>query len=321
MVAHVAQVRGRLAFCGAVLQGDRRESLLRIGDRHHNPDEHLGYLLEDLPLKAASFIVSLYGDVIEPRGGIVWIGNLIETCREVGITETLVRTAMSRLVAAGQVSGERDGRRSYYRLTPSAQAEFAKAASVLYGPQAPAKWQFVLVNGPAADETMQILGRDGFARLGPGLAVGTHQARRLPGRVVVFDADVSIDTGGLREFADEAWNLSLFVEGYTQFLSRFDTFAARVGDCASLSPSSCLVARLLLVHQYRMIMLREPHLPKSALPAEWPGEEARKLFARLYLRLSKKADGHIGQHFKSDAGPLPELTPEIIERLAFLQTV
>ncbi|MCA1371005.1 PaaX family transcriptional regulator [Bradyrhizobium sp. BRP14] len=285
-------------------------------------DQHLGHLLKDFPVKAASFIVTLYGDVIEPRGGTVWIGNLIETCREVGITETLVRTAISRLVAAGQVSGAREGRRSYYRLTPVAQAEFAKAAGVLYGPQVPAKWQFVLVSGPAADETMQILERDGFARVGPRLVVGTHQApRKLPGRTAVFDADVSVDNGGLKEFAGEAWNLPLVADKYREFSSRFGKFAAQVGDCTALSSTVCLVARLLLVHQYRLIMLKEPRLPQAALPLEWPGEEARKLFAQLYLRLSTKADPHIARRFKSDTGPLPQITPEIDQRLTFLQTI
>lgn len=54
--------------------------------------------------------MTIYGDVVEPRGGIARIGNPIETCAEVGISENLVRTAVSRLVAAGQLSGEREGR-------------------------------------------------------------------------------------------------------------------------------------------------------------------------------------------------------------------
>lgn len=57
-------------------------------------------ILDETPLRAASFIVTIYGDVVEPRGGAIWIGNLIEICAGVGISETLVRTAVSRLVAA-----------------------------------------------------------------------------------------------------------------------------------------------------------------------------------------------------------------------------
>src|SRR5690242_7752912 len=106
----------------------RRRALLSADNVKlgHELSEAVAALLINLPIKAASFIVTIYGDVIEPRGGVVWIGNLIETCKNVGITETLVRTAVSRLVAAGRLAGEREGRRSFYRLTEAAQAEFVE---------------------------------------------------------------------------------------------------------------------------------------------------------------------------------------------------
>lgn len=277
-------------------------------------------LLVDLPIKAASFIVTIYGDVVEPRGGVIWIGNLIETCKSVGITETLVRTAVSRLVTAGQLVGEREGRRSFYRLTDTAQSEFVEAASLFYGPEPAVRWQFVLINGPAPEEIMQGLERDGFARLNPRLAVGTHPAPPLPGRVVVFDAQLATDNGALREFAEEAWNLPRFAEAYEEFVGRFGSFSFDVADCATLSPFDCLIARLLLVHQYRLIVLREPHLPQSALPDNWPGEEARRLFADLYLRLSKKADGYVGRRFVNDAGKLQEATAASRARLDHLMS-
>ena len=286
----------------------------------HDLSEAVAALLADLPIKAASFIVTIYGDVIEPRGGVVWIGNLIETCKSVGITETLVRTAVSRLVTAGQLAGEREGRRSYYRLTDAAQAEFAEAASLFYGPEPAVRWQFVLINGPAPEEIMQALERDGFARLSPRLAMGTHPAPPLPGRVVVFNAELATENGALKELAEEAWNLRHFAEAYSEFTARFGTFSRGVGDCVALSPFDCLIARLLLVHQYRLIMLREPHLPKSALPADWPGEEARRLFAELYLRLSKKADAYVGRRFVNESGKLQETTPVSQARLDHLKS-
>ena len=290
---------------------------VKLGD---DLNEAVTALLVDLPIKAASFIVTIYGDVIEPRGGVVWIGNLIETCKSVGITETLVRTAVSRLVAAGQLAGEREGRRSFYRLTDAAQAEFVEAASLFYGPQPAIRWQFVLINGPAPEEIMQGLEREGFARLNPRLAVGTHPAPPLPGRVVVFDAQLATENGALREFAEEAWNLPRFAEAYSEFTARFGALSRKAGDCAALSPFDCLIARLLLVHQYRLIMLREPHLPKSALPDNWPGEEARRLFADLYLLLSKKADGYVVRHFVNEAGKLQEVTLASQSRLDHLKS-
>ncbi|MGB8621686.1 MAG: PaaX family transcriptional regulator, partial [Paracoccaceae bacterium] len=89
-------------------------------------------ILETFPVRAGAFIVTLYGDIVAPRGGEVWMGNIIEACRAVGISESRVRTAVSRLVAADRIEGEKDGRKSYYRLTAAASEEFSRAARLIY---------------------------------------------------------------------------------------------------------------------------------------------------------------------------------------------
>jgi len=109
------------------------------------------------PLRAGAFIVTLYGDAVVPRGGSLWIGNVIEACGAVGISETLVRTAVSRLVAAGRLDGLRIGRRSFYRLTEAARLEFERAAAVLYA-AAPAEdataWTPLLAPNGGAREVL-----------------------------------------------------------------------------------------------------------------------------------------------------------------------
>lgn len=276
-------------------------------------------ILAESPLKAAGFIVTIYGDVVEPRGGVVWTGNLIETCAAVGISETLVRTAVSRLVAAGQLSGEREGRRSFYRLAAPARAEFAAAARLLFAPPEAADWHFVQLTGPAPDEAMQVLERAGHARLGPRLAVGARRLPPLKQPAVVFRAEVVSGEGDLGAFAADHWNLAQHVDAYQGFLGRFGRLAALLAGGPRLSAGESLVARLLLVHQFRLVVLRDPRLPQAALPAEWLGEEARRLFTDLYLRLSPEADLHVARHFVTADGPLAEASEATLRRLSLLR--
>lgn len=276
-------------------------------------------ILGESPLKAAGFIVTIYGDVVEPRGGVVWTGNLIETCAEVGISETLVRTAVSRLVAAGQLSGEREGRRSFYRLAAPARAEFAAAARLLFGPPEAADWHFVQLTGNAPDEAMQVLERAGHARLGPRLAVGARALPALKQQAVVFRAEVVSGEGDLGAFATDHWNLAQHAQAYRGFLGRFGRLADLLAGGARLAASESLVARLLLVHQFRLVVLRDPRLPQAALPADWPGEEARGLFTDLYLRLSPEADQHVARHFVTADGALPEASEATLRRLSLLR--
>lgn len=278
----------------------------------------LDVLLSKASLKAASFIVTIYGDVVEPRGGAIWIGNLIEICAEVGISETLVRTAVSRLVAAGQLTGEREGRRSYYRLTEVAQSDFAAAARLLFGPADQPAWHFVYLAGPAFDADARTLEQAGHARLGARLSVGSRPVPKLSDGAVAFTAEVTGAGSGLKEMAAEHWDLSTYASAYREFLQRFGKFSDSLAGGEKLGAIEHLAARLLLVHQYRMIVLHDPRLPADALPEDWPHTEARGLFGELYISLSKKADDFIARRFLTADGPLPAQTNATRNRIAEL---
>ncbi|MDQ0559891.1 phenylacetic acid degradation operon negative regulatory protein [Rhizobium mesoamericanum] len=279
--------------------------------------ELIRQVLAETPLKAAGFIVTIYGDVVEPRGGIAWIGNLIETCAEVGISETLVRTAVSRLVAAGRLSGEREGRRSYYRLSRSAGSEFAAAARILFGVPEEDNWQFVHVSGPAIEDDMQTLKLAGYARLGSRIVVGPARlpAEAVPG--LIFQADIPEDHDALKAFALEYWDLPSHARTYETFLEQFGRMSALV-EITGISQATALIIRLLLVHRYRTVHLHDPRLPAAALPDTWPGKAARRLFSQLYLRLSPAADAFVARTFLTASGPLPASTPATNIRVEML---
>ncbi len=275
-------------------------------------------ILNENQPKAASFIVTIYGDVVEPRGGVIWIGNLIETCAGVGISETLVRTAVSRLMLAGQLAGEREGRHSFYRLTPPARAEFAAAARVLFGPPESFSWHFVQLTGPSPEQGMQMLEDSGHARLGPRFAVGVRPLPSLPTPAIVFRAEIATGDGDLRAFAAEYWDLAPHSQAYMTFLRRFAPLAEFLETGGCMAAVDCLTARLLLVHQFRLVALHDPRLPPDALPADWPADTARHLFARLYCHLSSQADAHISQNFTTTTGPLPKTSESTMHRLMTL---
>lgn len=134
--------------------------------------------------------MTIYEDIVEPRGGELWIGNIIESRAVVGISENLVRTAVSRLMVTGQLQSERSGRCSFYRLTPIARAEFAYAAKVLYDQESAEQWQLVYFEGTNADTNMRALKRLG------------HDS--------------------MRTFVSEHWDLLEYAQAYQGFLAYFE---------------------------------------------------------------------------------------------------
>ncbi|ACL58280.1 PaaX family transcriptional regulator C-terminal domain-containing protein [Methylobacterium nodulans] len=281
----------------------------------------LSRLIEKVPLRSGSFIVTLYGDVVEPRGGRLWMGNIVDTCEAVGISETLVRTAVSRLVSAGQLTGERQGRRSFYRLTEAARREFLSAARILFEPHDETGWRFVWLDPDRSGEGGPMLEQAGYVRLGPQWFLGpAHQALSDPS-LAIFEGTTAAAGPVLRRLAAAHWDIASFNAAYDAFLAAFAPVSEALAKGVRPSDAQALHLRLLLVHTYRLAALRDARLPAETLPPDWSGHRARRLFADLYLRLSPGADRHVGHHLLSGESTLPAESPEVSRRLTALARV
>ncbi|MCM2293930.1 PaaX family transcriptional regulator [Allorhizobium sp. BGMRC 0089] len=270
-------------------------------------------LLDGLTLTAPAMIVTIYGDIVVPRGDVLWMGSLIGICAQFGITETQVRTAVSRLVNAGRLVGIRDGRRSYYQLADSARDEFDLAARLLFEPIPPADGWTILHARETAPETLR---RAHFAALGNGVFIRPNHAHLgavPPG--IVFSAALSEGATDMLELAHSLWPLADYAAEYLSFIDRFSPLieALRRGDYPA--GQDAVFMRLLLVHLYRHVLLADPMLPAEVLPCEWPGTEARELFASAYLALSEQTDTEIGRLFEGRNAPLPTVTEATARRL------
>jgi phenylacetic acid degradation operon negative regulatory protein len=258
-------------------------------------------LLEAFPVSAAPFIVTLYGDVVAPRGGEIWTGNIVETLATAGIGESRVRTALSRLVAAGRLEGTKEGRRSYYRLTSGAAADFTVAARLIYTPVEPPPlrgWHLVALPDEGREAAARTLAQQRFGFVSPHLAVLPDRGAplpRLPG--CLFSATTQDE--GLRDLLAAAWPLPVLAERMRWFVGHFGRLEAE-----QVPSAAALGLRLLLVHAYRELALRDPLLPPALLPPDWPGRGTRALFVRLYQALSPAAEADIAARFVDRTGTL-----------------
>lgn len=265
------------------------------------PPEPLAALLAAFPVSAGAFVVTLYGDVVAPRGGEAWTGTLVDTCAGVGIAESRVRTAVSRLVAAGRIEGTKLGRRSYYRLTPAAEQEFAQAAALIYAPAEPARlcgWHLVAMpQGPDREAVARRLARLRFGLVPPQLALLPDRGQSLPPLPAPHFRATTGDV--LAAIAGDAWPLAALAAAMRRFEDGFAPLDGR-----RFPPAEALGLRLLLVHVFRDIALRDPLLPPALLPDGWPGARARGLFARLYRALSPGAEAAVDATFVDRDGVL-----------------
>jgi phenylacetic acid degradation operon negative regulatory protein len=278
------------------------------------------------PSRTGSLIVTIFGDAIVPRGGTVWLGTLVEILNAMGVGDGVVRTAVSRLSADGWLMREKIGRNSYYRLSDKGRATFAEATRRIYG-GSPPPWTGALklaVMGPNGDRAALrgALTDAGWGTLaptvavtpetggGPSAALGTGVDDALgalsaesDGGTLVLTATGEPET--LRRLAALAWPLSEVAERYAHVVAAVGPVADALEGGAAFTDLEALIARILVVHEYRRAILKDPLLPAALLPEGWPAPAARALCADVYRRLVPASERWLDANAVDDRGPLP----------------
>lgn len=241
------------------------------------------------PPRIWSLIISFLGDAILPRGGSVRAGVISDFCGLAGVEPGLVRTALSRLVSKGFLARSRDGRASFYRLTETERRAFADAADLIYGrrlPRPDGHWEVAVPDaGEHAADLRQRLERARFRALAPAVFLRPrHEGDHFAGiaGLATFDATAGRDVAAL---AARLWPLDEIASAYQGFIG---TFSGLVG--VRFSPQDGVLGRVLLAHEFRRILLRDPFLPAEVLPASWPGVPARRLFDAAHAALTPPAE-------------------------------
>lgn len=260
--------------------------------------------LKRQPPRTWSIVITLFGDVVAPRGGCIWLGTLLDIFAAMGIPGGAVRTAMSRLTADGWIERSRVGRNSYYRLAARGRTTFAAAADRIYGP--PPEWdgQFRMVLTP---ENRAALEEAGYGQAAPGLWVAPGP---LPAPAEPLAMLATLDPAAARRLAALAWPLDRIAGSYTRFNAAFEPLRTWPSQTTRLD---ALVARTLLVHEYRRIVLHA-RLPLAILPQPWPGAAARALCTAAYAALLPPSEAWLDAHGQSEHGPLPAPDPALWSR-------
>jgi len=288
------------------------------------------------PIRAGSFIVTIYGDAVAPRGGTLSLVSLLALMSEVGASESLVRTAVSRLAADGWLKGRRQGRHSFYSLTEAGSRRFEAATRRIYlGTPAgwAGAWEVVLLpggTGEARESLRKALRWLGFGQAGPAVMIHPQPDREALAGVLAEPgvADVALLISGTATVTDksallerlvaESWDLEALAAGYRQFLAGFGPLSETLGAGSELTPLECLLVRLLLVHEYRKVILRDPALPAALLPEDWPGREAQALCRRVYAAVVEGAEAWVSENLRRDDGALPPSGAEFWSRFGGL---
>jgi phenylacetic acid degradation operon negative regulatory protein len=284
------------------------------------PPQPLARIIDQLkrePSRTGSIIITLFGDAIVPRGGSVALGTLLEFFEALAIDATVVRTAMSRLTADGWFERSKIGRNSFYRLVKG-RLTFDIATKHIYDPR-PSDWtgrfELLLIgNAEDRDAAREALKNAGFGSPVPGVWVAPSGAP-IPeeaSRAIRLEVSAEDDSG--RRLLAESWPLDRTADAYLKFMKTFEPLRAFIERRDKLSDADAFTARVLLIHHYRRVVLRDPLLPVALLPADWPGRAARALCGQIYRALLSPSEQWLDRHGSNENGPLPKAAAELARR-------
>jgi len=279
--------------------------------------------LGERPPRANSLIVTIYGDMIAPHGGAVWLGGFIRLVEPLGLNARLVRTSVFRLSREKWLVSEQIGRRSFYSLTEAGHRRFEHAYRRIYEDARNSwdgEWRLVLLAGdalaPAArDALRRELLWEGYGAIAPGVLahpsarseelMAILQAAGAHDKVVALQARTlgALSSRPLKDIVDQCWRLGEVAAAYQDFVDAFRP-VARAMRGRDVDARQCFIARTLLMHEFRRVQLRDPLLPRQLLPAEWPGDTARALCRDIYAACWRGSEAYLMTALETPDGPL-----------------
>ncbi len=289
--------------------------------------------LKTHPARANSLIITLYGDLIAPHGGTIWLGSVIRLVDVLGLNERVVRTSVYRLSQEKWLSSHQIGRKSYYSLTASGLRRFENAYRRIYHePQShwTGEWQIALL--PATMETSR---RDtirkellwaGYGAFAPTvLAHPSSDADSLASlleqtgtqdEVVAMRATGvgALSSRPLQALVHECWNLEAIARRYDELVARLRPVLKALRSAKALDPEQCFLVQILMMHDYRRTLLHDPQLPTPLLPRNWSGGVARQMCRDIYRLTCPLAQQHLLAAGETPDGPMPAASPYFYQR-------
>ncbi len=261
-------------------------------------------------------LITLLGDFWFGRSTYIPSAALVELMREFGLSDQAARAALSRVQRAGFLDGERDGRRTMYRLSPeSLELTLRRGRQILAftaeTPESLPEWngRWTIVTYALAteqvDERREIrrrLRRFGFGPLQDAVwispRVTADQLRRgfvaVPADTLTIFEDAHL---GAEEDLDvvRVWGLDQIADRYQDILDQVGSASELVRQGESVSPTAALRARTEAMMEWRLMPAVDPNLPPELLPDGWLGWEARRRFAEVYDALGPLAAERVRQ--------------------------
>lgn len=269
---------------------------------------------------ATTILSTFFGEIVEPRDVLVPVSSIAAVVADLGISERLVRTSLSRLVAEGLLEARRIGRRSAYGVAPDAREMFRTVRARIFAARTSSWggwWTLVIVDPAGGDGDRRARLRaelrwQGLTTLSPNVlaspvvdppaVLSTVDRHGDLGVIVMRSQLVEGGPVSAPALAARALPLDDLAADHHHCIQDLALLDRALGDP---SPATALALRLLVISEYRRLVLADPGLPDELLPDGWPAARTREIVARLFDRVLEPSERRLAEVCPTFDGLLP----------------
>lgn len=239
------------------------------------PDDPLvDLMLGDAPPQVWSLLVTVFGDLAQVEGTELGAALLGRLTGAMGVRPEATRVALHRLRKDGWIDSRRVGRRSLYRLTSDGLRQTLAASPRIYdlGPSPAGAW--LCLANPAGP----MPGGIGIVPAAPHVTISAD--RPASPDIATFPL-----SGPLPSWLRSQLLPADVVTASRDLCTRLQALADALADSPPSDPLQVAVLRVLVVHDWRRLILKVPALPDAIFPDEARIDTARALKQSLLQAL------------------------------------
>lgn len=239
-------------------------------------------------LRVWSVVISIFGDLVQPRQQTISVQELLALTGHAGIEENAVRTALSRLAKEGWVERHKDGRHAFYALSDSGKKAFLAATERIYSHSfvsQSAQWNLGYFKNPVGDAKNDM--PLAFTLSKHWRLINDEDAHHFSGSSHMLFPTSAVDTP---DWVLENLLPEKLTKHYRDLLVDIAPLINSRDSIGHMSPLSAVTTRYLLIHAWRRLVLRHPLMPQGLLPLDWPGSLCHQAICSIYPHLVERSE-------------------------------
>ncbi|KUJ81035.1 PaaX family transcriptional regulator C-terminal domain-containing protein [Ruegeria profundi] len=250
-------------------------------------DTCVSHLTSEGSLRVWSVLVTIFGDLAQNKSDQI-SGSLITALTSlVGIKAEATRVALHRLRKEGWIESTRVGRASVHRLTEYGRNQSATAAPRIYAREAssPEIWHVLISSSSDSSrkELADLLLTGDYVSLNPATAMASGPMPDDLEDLLGFETSaVSVP-----QWLQDLFGPEQLKHAYDEFWKTTCAIDESLPPAGVDDPMKRAMLRVLIVHNWRRIILRHPVLPADFLPTDWNGPACRESVSKLLERLPR----------------------------------